>query len=91
MINLGHVWCPITFFKIDAKPSEYRRILFSKLDLLAANPRIASDNYFYGSFIKKNYNLNFLIMSNVFCNYIFIYYRNNHKYNIETIQNTKKM
>ena len=53
MINLGHVWCPITFFKIDAKPSEYRRILFSKLDLLAANPRIASDNYFYGSFIKK--------------------------------------
>ena len=29
-------------------------------------------------------------MSNVFCNNIFIYYRNNHKCNIETIQNTKK-
>ena len=29
-------------------------------------------------------------MSNVFRNYIFIYYRNNHKCNIGTIQNTKK-
>ena len=29
-------------------------------------------------------------MSNVFRNYIFIYYKNNHKCNIETIQNTKK-
>ena len=29
-------------------------------------------------------------MSNVFRNYIFIYYRNNHKFNIETIQNTQK-
>ena len=24
-------------------------------------------------------------MSNVFCNHIFIYYKNNHKYNIEII------
>ena len=29
-------------------------------------------------------------MSNVFRNYIFIYYRNNHKCNIGTIQNTQK-
>ena len=29
-------------------------------------------------------------MSNVFCNYIFIYYRNNKKCNRGTIQNTKK-
>ena len=29
-------------------------------------------------------------MSNVFGNYIFIYYRNNHKCNIGTIQKTKK-
>ena len=29
-------------------------------------------------------------MSNVFRNYIFIYYRNNHKCNIGTVQNTKK-
>ena len=29
-------------------------------------------------------------MSNVFRNYILIYYRNNHKCNIGTIQNTKK-
>ena len=29
-------------------------------------------------------------MSNVFRNYIFIYYRNNHKCKIGTIQNTKK-
>ena len=29
-------------------------------------------------------------MSNVFRNYIFIYYRNNYKCNIGTIQNTKK-
>ena len=29
-------------------------------------------------------------MSNVVCNYIFIYYRNNHKCYIGTIQNTKK-
>ena len=29
-------------------------------------------------------------MSNVFCNYIFIYYRNNHLFNRETIQNIKK-
>ena len=25
---------------------------------LAANPRVARDNYFYGGFIKENYNLN---------------------------------
>ena len=29
-------------------------------------------------------------MSNVFRNYIFTYYRNNHKCNIGTVQNTKK-
>ena len=28
-------------------------------------------------------------MSNVFCNYIFIYYRNNHKFNIGIIINHK--
>ena len=40
VINSGHVWCPIMFFIIDAKPSVYfcilsenRRILFPKLDL----------------------------------------------------------
>ena len=30
-----------------------------------------------------------LIKSNVFCNYIFIYYKNNHKCNIGTIINHK--
>ena len=29
-------------------------------------------------------------MSNIFRNYIFIYYRNNHKCNIGIIKNTKK-
>ena len=29
-------------------------------------------------------------MSNIFRNYIFIYYKNNHKYNIGTIQTPKK-
>ena len=61
--------------------------------LLAMNPRDACDNYFYDGFIKFFFFFlqTNLIMSNVFHNYIFIYYWNNHKCNIETIQNTKKM
>ena len=30
-------------------------------------------------------------MSNIFHNYIFIYYRKNHKYNIGTIETPKKL
>ena len=56
------------------------------------NPCVARDNYFYDGFIKKKITIyTILIMSNVFRNYIFIYYRNNNKCNIGTIQNTKKM
>ena len=57
------------------------------------NLRVVHDNYFYGGFIKIFFYTIYtnLIMSNVFRNYIFIYYRNDHKCNIGTIQNTKKM
>ena len=65
---------------------------FGFIYILATNSCVARDNYFYDGFIKNFFTIKTnLIMSNVFCNYIFIYYRNNHKCNIGTIQNTKKM
>ena len=56
---------------------------------LAANPRIACYNHFYGSFIIFFIIETNLIKNNVFHNHIFIYYINNHKCNIRTIINHK--
>ena len=57
--------------------------------LLAVNPHVEHNNYFYGGFINFFFFTieTILIRSNVFCKHIFIYYKNNHKCNIGIIIN----
>ena len=55
---------------------------------LVANSRVACDNHFNGVIIIIIIIIIIitnLVKNNVFHNHIFIYYRNNYKYNIRTI------
>ena len=61
-----------------------RQILF----ILAMNSHIVGDNYLMMVLLINFFTIQTnLIKGNVFHNHIFIYYRNNHKCNIETITN----